>query len=165
MSGCSLLCYCFVWCLRHVRRFATPRTVAHQAPLSVGFSRQECWMGSHFLLQRIFPTQGLNWCLLYCRQILYHWATREALAFMGISHFSWGFKKETIIYIKMALKWKSITCSLSDLYSWPKQLWGFPDGASGKESACQSRRYRFDSWVGKIPWRRKWQPAPVFLPD
>ena len=23
---------------------------------------------------------------------------------------------------------------------------------------------RFDPWVGKIPWRRKWQPAPVFLP-
>ena len=26
------------------------------------------------------------------------------------------------------------------------------------------RRYRFDPWVGKIPWRRKWQPTPVFLP-
>ena len=25
-------------------------------------------------------------------------------------------------------------------------------------------RHRFDSWVGKIPWRRAWQPAPVFLP-
>ena len=27
-----------------------------------------------------------------------------------------------------------------------------------KESACQCRRCRFDPWVGKIPWRRKWQP-------
>ena len=35
---------------------------------------------------------------------------------------------------------------------------------SGKESACQCRRHRFDLWVGKIPWRRKWQPTPVFLP-
>ena len=35
---------------------------------------------------------------------------------------------------------------------------------SGKESACQCRRRRFDPWVGKIPWRRKWQPTPVFLP-
>ena len=25
-------------------------------------------------------------------------------------------------------------------------------------------RWRFDSWVGKIPWTRKWQPNPVFLP-
>ena len=35
---------------------------------------------------------------------------------------------------------------------------------SGKESACQCRRHRFHFWVGKIPWRRKWQPTPVFLP-
>ena len=37
-------------------------------------------------------------------------------------------------------------------------------GVSGKESACQCRRCRFDPWFRKIPWRRKWQPAPVFLP-
>ena len=37
---------------------------------------------------------------------------------------------------------------------------------SGEESSCQCRRrrYGFDSSVGKIPWRRKWQPTPVFLP-
>ena len=33
---------------------------------------------------------------------------------------------------------------------------GLPRWLSGKESACQSRRLRFDPWVGKIPWRRKW---------
>ena len=45
-------------------------------------------------------------------------------------------------------------------------LVSFPGGASGKEPARQYRRYkrhRFDPWVGKIPWRRKWQPIPVFL--
>ena len=36
---------------------------------------------------------------------------------------------------------------------------------SGKESACKCRRRRFDPWVGKIPWRRKQQPTPVFLPE
>ena len=44
---------------------------------------------------------------------------------------------------------------------------GFPGGASGKEPACQCRickRFRFDSWVRKIPWSRAWQPTPVFLP-
>ena len=41
---------------------------------------------------------------------------------------------------------------------------GFPGGISGKEPACQLRRCRFNPWVGKIPWRRKWQPTPVFLP-
>ena len=29
---------------------------------------------------------------------------------------------------------------------------------------CQCRRSRFYPWIRKIPWRRKWQPAPVFLP-
>ena len=46
-------------------------------------------------------------------------------------------------------------------------LKGFPGGASGKEYTRRCRRCqrcRIDSWVGKIPWRRKWQPAPVFLP-
>ena len=43
---------------------------------------------------------------------------------------------------------------------------GFPGGATSKEPACQSRRYKkcgFDPWVGKIPWRAR-QPTPVFLP-
>ena len=35
---------------------------------------------------------------------------------------------------------------------------------SGKELTCQSRRGRFNHWVGKIPWRRRLQPTPVFLP-
>jgi len=34
----------------------------------------------------------------------------------------------------------------------------------GKKSACQCRRLEFNPWVGKISWRRKWQPTPVFLP-
>ena len=55
------------------------------------------------------------------------------------------------------------------------ELTGFPDGAHVKESACQCRRlqfgslkrlkrHQFDPWVEKSPWRRKWQPTPVFLP-
>ena len=40
---------------------------------------------------------------------------------------------------------------------------GSPDGASGKEYACQFGRRGFDSWVGKIPWRRIEQLTPVFL--
>ena len=38
---------------------------------------------------------------------------------------------------------------------------------SGKESAWQCRRcrrHRFDPWIRKIPWSRKWQPIPLFLP-
>ena len=42
-----------------------------------------------------------------------------------------------------------------------------PRWNSGKEPACQCRRHmrrRFDPWVRRIPWRREWQPTPVFLP-
>ena len=39
-----------------------------------------------------------------------------------------------------------------------------PRWISGKDSACQHRRHGFDPYVGKIPWSRKWQPTPVFLP-
>ena len=42
-----------------------------------------------------------------------------------------------------------------------------PTWCTGKEPACQCRRHKrlgFDPWVRKIPWRRKWQPTPVFLP-
>ena len=35
---------------------------------------------------------------------------------------------------------------------------GLPRWLSGKESACQCRWCRMDPWVGKILWRRKWQP-------
>ena len=40
---------------------------------------------------------------------------------------------------------------------------GLPRWLNGKESACQHRRHRFNHWVRNMPWRRKGQPAPVFL--
>ena len=53
---------CMLNCFSHVWVFVTPWTVAHQAPLSVGFSCQGYWRGFHAFLQ-IFPTQGANPCL------------------------------------------------------------------------------------------------------
>ena len=44
---------------------------------------------------------------------------------------------------------------------------GFPGGTSGKEPTYQCKRCKrhgFDPWVGKISWRRAWQPTPAFLP-
>ena len=55
--------------LRHVQLFATTWTGARQAPLSIGFSRQEHWSGYHTLLQGIFLTQGSKLHLL----CLLHW--------------------------------------------------------------------------------------------
>ena len=56
--------------LSHVQLFVTPWTVAHQAPLSMGFSRQEYWSGLPFPSPGIFPTQWSTSGLLHCKQML-----------------------------------------------------------------------------------------------
>ena len=43
-------------------------------------------------------------------------------------------------------------------------LYHFPGGSDSKSFCLQLRRPGFDPWVGKIPWRRKWQPTSVLLP-
>ena len=53
------------------------RPHGHQAPPSMGFSRQEYWSGLPFPAPGNFPTQGWNPGLPHCRQTLSIWATRE----------------------------------------------------------------------------------------
>ena len=46
-------------------------------------------------------------------------------------------------------------------------VWGFPGGTSvvkNPPASAADMRCGFDPWIGKIPWRRAWQPIPVFLP-
>ena len=46
-------------------------------------------------------------------------------------------------------------------------VWDFQGLTSGKEPTCQCRKHErrgFIPWVRKTPWRRAWQPTPVFLP-
>ena len=73
---------CLLGCC-HVWLSVTLQTVAHQAPLSVGFSRQGYALGCHALLQETFPTQGSNLHLLHCRQILDCWAAGEVHEFVS----------------------------------------------------------------------------------
>ena len=44
-----------------------------------------------------------------------------------------------------------------------KNIRELPLWLSGKKATCQCRRHRSNPWVGKIPWRKKWQHTPVFL--
>ena len=58
---------------------------------------------------------------------------------------------------------------LSDIpcFYYAVSSFGFLVAHSGKDSACLGKRHKrceFDPWVRKIPWGRKWQPTPVFLP-
>ena len=71
------LCSAVLIHFSRVRLFATPLTVARQALLSMGISRQEYWSGLplFFLLQGIFSMQGLNSCLL----CLLHWQVGSLL--------------------------------------------------------------------------------------
>ena len=73
----------------------TPWTVARQAPLSMGFSRQDYWSGWPFPSPGIFPTQGSNPGLLLCRLILYQRATREA-PIINISRLNLPIKRQKL---------------------------------------------------------------------
>ena len=59
-------------------------------------------------------------------------------------------------WIFMRISW--IYSSPKSNYPWP--YWGFP----GKESACSAEDLGLIPGLGRFPWRRKWQPTPVFLP-
>ena len=72
--------------LSRVRLFATPWTVAYQASLSMGFSRQEYWSGLPFPSPGDLPNPEMNPCLPHCRQMLYHLSHQES-THQG-SHFS-----------------------------------------------------------------------------
>ena len=68
--------------VQSVQLFATPWNVAHQAPLSIEFFRQEYGVGCHILFQGIFSTQGSNLHLLHllhCKWMFYCCTTWEAL--------------------------------------------------------------------------------------
>ena len=73
------LLYCLLLLLSHfsrVRLCGTPRTVAHQAPMFMGFSRQEYWTGLPFPSPGEFSPPR-DWTRVSCigRWVLYHWAT------------------------------------------------------------------------------------------
>ena len=120
---------------------------------------QNTGVDSLSLLQQIFPTQELNWGLLCCRQIVYQ------LSYKG------GWPKSKI-HSNADILW------FSDL--WPAPCfedWNFHLGLEKVRAlqvalavkilpanAGRHNRLEFDLWVGKISWRRAWQPTPVFLP-
>ena len=102
-------------------------------------SRQEYWSGLPFTSQGIFPTQGWKPGLPYCEQILYKMSHQGKVHLKAIQE-----------------KMQSKPCS------WPSQLMlGVmnPPAKAGDVKRCM-----FYPWVRKIPWRRQWQPTPVFLP-
>ena len=112
--------------LIHIWLFATPWTIQ-----SMEFSRQNTRVDSLFLLQGIFPNQGLNPGLLYCRQILYqlsHKGSPRILEWVAYS-FSRG--------SSLPRNWTGVSCIAGEFFtnwairealsiSWCWQMWHFP---------------------------------------
>ena len=101
-------------------------------------------VGCHFLLEGIFPTHGLNPGLLHCRWTLY------CLCHQGSPRLS-----HLIV---------NVYGTLHDLRNRASQ-----ETLVVKRSTWPHRRHKthqlgLDPWVRKIPWSRKWQPTPEFLP-
>ena len=136
--------------LSRVQLLVTPWTEAYQGSPSMGFSRQEYWSGVPLPSPPCRKPGFYSWVgkFLWRRE----WQSTPVFLpgeFHGqrslVGYSPWGHDWATNIHTHI----------------------GLPRWLSGKESACQCRRYwrcGFDPWVGKSPWRRKWQPIPVFLP-
>ena len=112
--------------------FVTPWTVVHQAPLSMGFSRQDYWSGLPFPPPGDLSDPGIE---------------PESPASPGLAG---GF-------FTTEPAGKPLKRLLPD---------SSPGGALVKNlpASAGDPRGKFDPWVGKMPWRRAWQPTPVFLP-
>ena len=94
------------------------------------------------------------------------WATGA----MVIQRKGWSRRMEVGGAAEGSLWWKGIRAASRDRPLLAFFLFLFFSSAFihlGKELACQCRKHKkhgFDPWVRKIPWRRAWQPTPVFLP-
>ena len=115
--------------------FVTPWTRAHQAPLSMEFSRQEYWSRLSFPPPGDLSDPGSKPVFPVSSSLTGRFFTTEPP----------GKASSSVSYVDTV---------------------GLPRWHKGDGFTCQCRRHRrcrLHPWVGKIPWRRKWQPTPVFL--
>ena len=86
-----------------------------------------------------------------------------SLAF-GFLNFLVTFLDDSVIIMSIHyfIRWQG-KLFLEYLSSFPTIV-GSPGGPVLKNICLQCKKPGFDPWVGKIPWRRAWQPTPIFLP-
>ena len=149
------------------------------APLTIGLSVGQLPLAPNFrmcckavrrhqleahIMMVLFRTASRAWKIFREEQYIFENATKKF--FQQMPQSAYFFKniyilKDTISYIPLVIHFN---VSLSLILNKFNHLNGLPRWLSGKESACQCKRHRFNLWVGKIPWRRNWQPTPVSLP-
>ena len=146
MSGVLNICMCRSRLLQGVQLFATPWTVARQAPLSMGFSRQEYWSGLPCPPPGDLPDPGIEPASPVSPALAGGFFTTSAEAlidvYIQLSHI--------VVQQKLTQRCKAVilikgTCTCVTV---------LPRQHGGKESVCQCRRCGFNPWAKKIPWRR-----------
>ena len=169
---------CMLSCFSCVQLFASLCTVACQAPLCMGFSRQEFWSGSLCPPQGLFQIQGSNLHLLHYRQVLYCWAIREAHynEYVCAINFKRSAPKEDQDGSKTGrgkssdLRHKTHSQRVGFTMASSTLAWKIPwTEEPGRLQSMGSLRVGHDratslSLFTFMHWRRKWQPTPVFLP-
>ena len=134
---------------------------AHQAPCPWDSPGKNTGVGCHFLLQRV-------------QDYLRHWRGLMSPLPYSIPPWNWFYDiKFIVVFISERMKTLGFLelggkrIRISHRLEVTEQVtdW-FPRWLSGKQTPCQCRRHkgrRFDPRVGRVPWRRRWQPTPVFL--
>ena len=85
--------------------------------------------------------------------------------FAGTWESSLAFKESCILIIRDSLASLHFTDRKAEAPDIDLFKGSFPVGTTAKEPTCQCRRhkrYRFNPWVRKISWRRKWQPTTIY---
>ena len=149
------------------------------------FSGQEYWsgkkkkkntgVGCHAPFQGIFPTQGSNPGFPHCRQILYQlshqgsWRILEWTAYPFSRGSSWprNRTRSPVLQVdSLPAELSGKPCEMIPHCNFIFHLLiiseSFPGGSAVKNSPAMQGTQVYP-WVKKIPWRRKWQPTPVFL--
>ena len=150
---------------------------AHQAPPSLGFSRQEPWSGLPFP-SPMHESEKWKWS----HSVVSYSSQPHGLQPTRLLR-PWGFPGKStgvgchlllqrvyLINLITPLKFPSPNTVKLGVKIVTYEFGGhrLPRWLSGKESACRCKRhkrFRFNLWVRKIPLNRKWQPIAVFWPE
>ena len=174
----GLYCHCVCPSLSCVWLFVTPWTVARQAPLSMGFSRQGYWSGLQFPSPGDFPVPGIEprspdsspseppgLCLPGWNSSTFVRTDTP----LSTTLLKYSIHPKCLYHLTF-FTYGRVTCGLwelslgSDDQVNPQSKCGVPGRGKKKKTLLSWHGGKIPSWVGKIPWRRAWQPTPVFLP-
>ena len=145
---------------------ATPWMVAHPGSSLCpwDFPGKNTGMGYHFFLQGIFPTQGLNPHLLFCRCILLCWATRETQLYihMYLLFFGFPFHLGHHRAQNQRRQWQPTPVLLPGKSQGRRSLVGCSPWSWEESDTTELTSLSLFTFMH---WRRKWQSTPVFLPE